>query len=442
MPPYDPARHAQKSAKPHASAAHRRAGQLISRKPRQKPRYRNRAFQPRQRHAGALMRAGGKGEMPVRRAADVEIFRIGELSGITVGGADAQGDKRAGRHLHAADLDRFRGDAVAELVGAFVAQEFLDCGFDQRWIVDQPVFLHGISRQRDQSVADQIGRGLMPGVEQKDAVVQQLLRGQPFAIVFALNKLCQHVAFGIAGFCPPPLDQRFEIGQEIPHRIVAACKHLGPDHRLQRAKNRQRPVAQRLALVPRYIEQVADHLNRNRGGKILDQFHIPLGGEPIEQPLHQRDQVRLHLRDGARRQRAHDQPPHPRMRRRIVEYEAGGVVLVQQRVAVFRREFASLVGGEKFCAFVDADQVVVAGQKIAAVRQTLDRRMLPQCTIGRVGIGIELRRQFFDVEIFRQISRARIHAAILFRSDRYAVFAVSHATNPATVPLRNTASLT
>src|SRR5712672_3666541 len=81
-------------------------------------------------------------------------------------------------------------------------------------------------------------------------------------------------------------------------------------------------------------------------------------------------------------------------------------------------------------------------QEIRTVRHALDRLVLPQCTIGRVGVGIKFRRQFFDVEIFRQISRACVHAAILFRSDRYAVFTVSHATNPATVPPRNTASLT
>ena len=40
----------------------------------------------------------------------------------------------------------------------------------------------------------------MAGIEQENAVVQQFLRGQPLAIVFALYEFCQHVAFGIAGF--------------------------------------------------------------------------------------------------------------------------------------------------------------------------------------------------------------------------------------------------
>src|ERR1700751_3420990 len=60
--------------------------------------------------------------------------------------------------------------------------------------------------------------------------------------------------------------------------------------------------------------------------------------------------------------------------------------------------------------------------------------MLPQCTIGRVGIGIEFARQFLEVEIGRQLSRVRIHAVILFGEDRYAVFALSESAAISTVP--------
>ena len=131
----------------------------------------------------------------------------------------------------------------------------------------------------------------MAGIEQEDAIVQQFLRGQPLAIVLALDQPRQHVALGIAGFCAPPLDQRFEIGEKILHRLVAARKHLRADDRLERAENRQRPVAQRLALVMGHVEQIADHLDRDRGGKILDQVDLALGGEAIEQPVDQPDQV-------------------------------------------------------------------------------------------------------------------------------------------------------
>src|SRR5260370_2446611 len=60
--------------------------------------------------------------------------------------------------------------------------------------------------------------------------------------------------------------------------------------------------------------------------------------------------------------------------------------------------------------------------------------MLPQCPIGRVGIGIEFARQFLEVETGRQLSRVRIHAVILFGEDRYAVFALSESVALSTVP--------
>src|SRR6266702_6613547 len=112
------ARHARKSAEADATAAHRLAVECVVWKPREIPRYRHCAFEPRQRHPGALMRAGAESEVAVRRAADVEVFGVGKLRGIAVGGADAQRDRRARRHRDAAEFDSLHGHAVAELVGA------------------------------------------------------------------------------------------------------------------------------------------------------------------------------------------------------------------------------------------------------------------------------------------------------------------------------------
>src|SRR5882757_11250709 len=114
------ARHAEKSAKPDPSAAHRLAIQRVIRKTLQESRNRDRAFEASQRHAGALMSAGRKGQVAVRRAGDVETFGIFELRGVAVGGADAQRHGRAGVERDAAELDPFGGHAVAELVRALV----------------------------------------------------------------------------------------------------------------------------------------------------------------------------------------------------------------------------------------------------------------------------------------------------------------------------------
>ena len=56
----DHTRHTQKSAEADAAAAHRGTIQRVIRKLRQKSRDRDRPFEPRQRHPGALMRAGAR----------------------------------------------------------------------------------------------------------------------------------------------------------------------------------------------------------------------------------------------------------------------------------------------------------------------------------------------------------------------------------------------
>src|ERR1700745_2109440 len=111
--------HAEETPKPHAAAADRFTGERIVRKSREKPRDRDCAFEPRQCHPCALMRAGGEGEVAVRRAADVELVRIGKLRRVAVGGADAERDRRACLHLDATELQRLDDHAVAKLVRAF-----------------------------------------------------------------------------------------------------------------------------------------------------------------------------------------------------------------------------------------------------------------------------------------------------------------------------------
>ena len=146
-------------------------------------------------------------------------------------------------------------------------------------LFDQALLLGGMIGQRHEAIADQIGRGLMPGVEQEDAIVQQLLFRQPLAVLFALDQPRQHIAFGIAGFCAPSRDQNLEIGEKVLHGLVAARKNFRADHGLQRAQNRQRPVAQRLAFLMRHVEQIADHLDRYCGGEIADQLDLAFCGE-------------------------------------------------------------------------------------------------------------------------------------------------------------------
>ncbi len=107
--------------------------------------------------------------------------------------------------------------------------------------------------------------------------MQQFLLGQPLAIVFALNEAGQHVAFAVARFGAASRHQDFQISEKIRHGLVAAGKNFRGDHGLERAQNRQRPVAQGAAFVLRHIQHIADDLDRDRGGEVVDQIDAALG---------------------------------------------------------------------------------------------------------------------------------------------------------------------
>lgn len=178
-----------------------------------------------------------------------------------------------------------------------------------------------------------------------------------------------------------------------------------------RAQDRQRPVAQRPALLMRHHEQVADHLDRYGGREILDQVDIALLGHAVEQAVDKGYQPGLHRRDRARRQRAHHDLAHARMQRRIVEDEAGGVVLVEGCLAELRQELDLLVGRERPGVAVDAVEIGIARQHHRAVGKTLDRCALQQRAIGGEGVVRKAGRQGVDVETLRQrgVCRCCVH---------------------------------
>jgi hypothetical protein len=96
--------------------------------------------------------------------------------------------------------------------------------------------------------------------------------------------------------------------------------------------------------------------------------------------------------DRARRQRARDQPPHAGVQGRIVEYQAGGVMLVQRRIAILRLEFDFLVRAERLRILVYGKQIFVAGQEIAAVPHALDRLVFLKRPVIRKWVGVKIRR--------------------------------------------------
>ena len=94
----------------------------------------------------------------------------------------------------------------------------------------------------------------------------------------------------------------------------------------------------------------------------------------VQQAVDQGDQARFHVGNRAPRQRAHDQLAHARVQRRVVEHQAGRVVLQQRRAgAVLGRELHLLVGAEGLRVAIHRHEVGIAREEVRAVGHALDR---------------------------------------------------------------------
>ena len=94
-----------------------------------------------------------------------------------------------------------RRDAIAELDGTLEAQKLLDRrlhSLHDPGLRDQRGFLVGLLAERVQGVADQVGRRLVAGIEQKDALMQQLRFRQALAVLLAEDETRQDVGIRIA----------------------------------------------------------------------------------------------------------------------------------------------------------------------------------------------------------------------------------------------------
>jgi hypothetical protein len=355
------------AAKPDAPGSDRRSREPVAGKPLEEAGQCNAALQPGERHADALMRALREGQVPVGLAGEIEAVGLGELLGVAIAGTDAQGDAAAGGQVMTAERHPHRGHPVAELVGAFEAQEFLDRGADQRGFGLEARAFAGPGYQQFEAVADQVRRGLVPGIEDEDAVLQQF--ASPSAArrpASPRDQPRQHVT--CSGSPGRLADARatsgFEIGDELASPRALPRVHLRRrQHRLQRAEDGQRPVAQRPSLGVRHGEQVADHFDRDRRGEILDQVDRGPSARPSG-PAAWSTSVSTNEAsiacDGARGERAgKDQPPHAGMQRRIVEHQARRVVLEEWRVCPYFGPNSTLLVRRDSCARVLVDRLEV-----------------------------------------------------------------------------------
>ena len=165
---------------------------------------------------------------------------------IAVGGTDAHGDSRPWRKRDAANVDFPGGDSIAELIRAFEAQKFFHRDAHRLGAVarfNQESFLARPFGERVQRIADQVRRRLVTGIQQKDALVQQLGFGQALAVLFTLDESRQDVGIDITQMRATRVDQRFQVREHLGNGAVACFRSGRREHRLERAEDRERPAA-------------------------------------------------------------------------------------------------------------------------------------------------------------------------------------------------------
>src|SRR5262249_15172505 len=119
------------------------------------------AFDPCQRRSETEVRRIAEGEMPVVLALDVQAIRLRKTLRIAVRGSHHGNDGLALANQLAAQLHIVRCEAGGLLAGALVTEKLFHGRGHQRCISAQLRQLFGIAQQRDDSIADQVGSGLL-----------------------------------------------------------------------------------------------------------------------------------------------------------------------------------------------------------------------------------------------------------------------------------------
>src|SRR5438477_2810619 len=275
----------QETAKTGPAIANGLSRKRIARIARKESRKRDTALEPCKIDPGTGVNAEAERELPVGLPRDLHSIGVGELCRVAIGGADADGDAGIRRQRYAADTYVVRGDAVSQLHRTFEAQEFLDGdfhAFDVVDLCDQLRFLLWPQGQGVKRVADEVGGCLVPGIEQEDALMQELVFGKRLVVILAQDEACQHIGVRLAQIAAALVDQRLEIGQHLGYGSIAFRRPLRRENGLERRENGKRPAAQRLPLFRWNAEQIADDPDRNRRGELLDEIDLRLVRHGIE----------------------------------------------------------------------------------------------------------------------------------------------------------------
>src|ERR1700760_3912491 len=201
-------------------------------------------------------------------AGDVHAFRVAEDGRIVVRGREHDPDGGAGRDRNAADLRIHQRYAVDGVDRVAVPEELLGRPGDQRGIVPEALLLIGVADERDDGVAHQVGRRLVPGEQQQNEHGDEFVPGQPLTVLLGVDEHGEQVR---TWFTTTAVDQRGHVVPERLHRLVGPVEVGvgGADGQ----RDLVRPAPDQLRVLLWRPEHRRYHQERKREGCLLHQFH-------------------------------------------------------------------------------------------------------------------------------------------------------------------------
>ena len=332
-------------------------------------------------------------QMRVRLAGEVELVGPLEHRGVAVRRAEQQTELRAARDLHAVDLEGFEHPPFEHLQRRVEPQELLDRVRQQRAVGAELAEAVGVAEQRPPAEQRRVDRRLVPRVQQQHARADELVLGEPFALVQHERQLRDQVLARVLLALPRELSQ---VGRELVARADRVLLHLGRRVQLVHLADVRGPRTQVVAVGLRDPEHLGDHGDRERFGD-PEQVELARTVDLVDEAVHDRLHARPKPLDEPRGERLRHEPPHPGVVRGLHVQDPGVDQVPERGVPLGRRGAAHLgVRGEVSVrapepsiaqqgvdVLVPRDQPVVGGVVVG------DRFTLAQVGVDRVRVGDE-----------------------------------------------------
>ncbi len=315
-----------------------------------------------------MVHAEAEPEVTVLVAQEVEPVGVGELPRVAVRRRHRQRDVGAGGDVHARDLEVDGRDARDPADDGLVPDHLLDCRGQELGPRAEERELIGVRREEEEHDRERAAGRVVPCEEQVDQQRLELGARQPVAFLLRVHERAEQI---VGRFGAPAVDELRRERVEVEDGLLDPHEQIGRHVGRERKPDRDRPLLDDLLILGCHTEHLAQHGERQHVAQAFEHIRgvLTARGVLVEQPVGERADARTYLLDLPWRQRASDQRPQPRVRRRVEsrDDELPPVVERARRDALIgehavQRLMESRVAQERFDMLVAQDLEVAGGR--------------------------------------------------------------------------------